>query len=171
MADSKRLRILKALTTQIKKVKPSNGYTYDLSASVSRGRPYFGRETPLPWVSILESLDPDSEPFRAGQNISQKDLWVLLINGWVEEDPEASINNPTDPAHNLMAEVKKALASIMNPGTPNNRNPDYLLGDLIEGFRMEAGTVRPPDELSAKAYFYLRVGVEVAETLTDPFAD
>jgi hypothetical protein len=45
-----------------------------------------------------------------------------------------------------------------------------MLGGAIDGLRIEPGTVRPPDETSARSYFYLRVVVDVAESLEDPYA-
>lgn len=168
MADSKRLRILKALCDHIEDtVVPGGDYQHDLTGRVSRGRSYFGDETPLPWVNVIEAPETDRDPFEAGQGLAQKDQWVLLINGWVDDDHAA----PTDPAHNLMADVKMALGILLDPGSPHDRNPLYMLGGLIEDFRVEPGTVRPPDELSSRAYFYLRVVVGVAERLDDPYAD
>lgn len=165
MADSKRLKILKALTAIIETVTVDNGYQHDLEGRVSRGRVYFGRETPLPWVSILEGVNPDTAPSRAGANAVQRDSWVLLINGWAEDDPD----HPSDPAHNLMADVKKALSTILDIGPDRDPNPDYMLGGLLADFAIEPGVVRPPDELSERAYFYLRVVVGVSEKLADPY--
>lgn len=166
MADSKRLYILKKLTTFLQGITPANGYDHDLSAGVYRGRVLFGEETALPCVNIVESFNPDRDPLSAGANLVQRDLWVLLINGWVETDEEDDF--PTDNAHGLMADVKKRLAEILTPGAPHSPNPNYMLGNDIEGFSIEPGVVRPPDETSSKAFFYLRVVVELVEYLDDP---
>jgi hypothetical protein len=167
VADSKRLQILKALTAHLEGIQHINGYQNDLDGRVYRGRAVFGAETPLPCVTIVEALNPDRNPLEAGDGLAQKDFWILLIQGWAES---GSDEHPTDEAHNLMADVKKALGKIMDSGSPHNPNPSYMLGGIIEGFRTEPGTVRPPDENSARSYFYLRAVVEVVETLEDPFA-
>lgn len=170
MADSKRLRILKTLTTYLDStIRTGSGrpYQHDLQGRVTRGRSYFGDEQSLPHINILESPDGDQDPVEAGQGIAQKSQWILLINGWVDDNPIA----PTDPAHNLMADVKMALGQLLLPGSPHDRNPNYLLGGLVTDLLVEPGIVRPPDELSARAYFYLRVVVGVAERLDDPYAD
>lgn len=167
MADSKRLLILKAITEHLKAITPDNGYQHDLSAGVYRGRATFGAETPLPCVNILEPLNPDREPSITSGRLVQKDEWTLLIQGWVDGDDEGE--SPTDPAHLLLADVKKRLAVALIDSGPHNANPEYLFGDLVAGMRIEPGTVRPADENSARAYFYLRVVVDVVEHLDDPY--
>jgi len=44
-----------------------------------------------------------------------------------------------------------------------------LLGRLIVDSSLEPGTVRPPDDNSSKAYFYLRFIVRVSEVSSDPY--
>lgn len=165
MADSKRLTILKALTTLLEGITPANGFDHDLSGKIYRGRNQFSSEEPLPAVSILEGLNPDRQPDPAGGNIkrAQKDDWILLVQGWVDDDK----THPTDPAHNLMADVKKRLAKIVDD---SDNNTDFMLGDLIADLAMEPGTVRPPDELSARAYFYMRIVLTVVERVYDPYS-
>lgn len=162
MADSKRLRILKAITSVLQGVTPVNGFQHDLSGAVYRGRLIFAEDTLLPAVSLLETLNPDRDMATVGGNVKrrQKDKWHLLVQGWCLDD----IHNPTDPAHNLMADVKKRLSRILDDSTA-----DYLLGGLIEEAELEPGVVRPPDETSSRAFFYLRLVVHVVEKLDDPY--
>lgn len=167
MADSKRLQILKALSAHFETITPANGYQVDLTNRVYRGRATFASETALPCVAILETLNPDRAPREAGAGLRIKDDWILLIQGWTEN---GSDEHPTDEVHNLMADVKKALGVLMREPTPTQPNSSYMLGGVIEGLRVEPGTVRPPDESSARSYFFLRAVVEVAESLEDPYA-
>lgn len=167
MSDPKRLVILKALTAHLETITVANGYQHELAGRIHRGRATFGSETALPCVSILEAINPDRDPLTAGEGLSQKDAWVLLISGWTDYDGDA--DPPTDYAHRLMADVKKCLGKVIDSGNPHAPNPSYMLGHVIEGFRVEPGTVRPPDESSARSYFYLRVVVDVAERLDDPY--
>ena len=164
MTDSKRLTILKALTAHLQGITPANGYQHDLSTAVHRGRVAFGNDTALPCVNILEPLNPDREPRIADAVLVQKDDWVLLIQGWVDDDE----SNPTDPAHLLMADVKKRLALLMIDPL-RDPNPAYMLGGKVANVFIEPGTVRPPDENSARAYFYLRIVLSVVEHLDDPY--
>lgn len=164
MADTKRLRILKAVSAHLAdEVSVANGYDHDLGGSVWRGRTTFSDRDTLPRVTIIEALNPDREMVPAGTNsTTQKDGWVLLLLGHAQDDRD----NPTDPAHALMGDVKKALGKIAT----RTSGATYMLGDLIAGIDIEPGTVRPPDELSALAYFYLRVRLTVVERLFDPYA-
>lgn len=175
MADSKRLATVKALCTHLAtEIRVANGYLHDLASeySVVRGRYKFDDSDPLPQISVMESPNPDRFPLRAGDqdwdSPEEKESWTLYLQGWVEDDKR----NPTDPAYELMADVKKALAKIMrirhDTGGPEFPSM-YLLGGLINGLRWEGGTVRPPDQNSAKAFFWMRVILEFSENLNDPF--
>jgi hypothetical protein len=163
--DSLRLTILKDLTALLQGITLANGYQHDLSTSVFRGRMSFSDDTALPCVSILEPLNPDREPLVTDQGMRQKDNWVLLIQGWVEDDHE----NPTDPAHLLMADVKKRLALAMQTDLSHIPNPLYMLGGKVVGVYVEPGTVRPADENSVRAFFFLRIVLQVVEHLDDPY--
>lgn len=178
--DSKRLRTLKALTEHLRtEVTPANGYEHDLSGegAVMRGRLYHDEDAPLPGVSILDNIDPDRAPRRTGwQDMAEADTsyegWTLLVQGWVKDDKL----NPTDPAFNLMADVRKALAKVLqdadaHAGRPT-AHPNYLLGGLIEGMTMEPGIARPPMEgVSSRAFFWMRVTLKFVEDQNDPYAD
>lgn len=163
MTDPFRLRILKALTEALEEINPDNGYTHDLRGSVFRGRDIFGEGDPLPMVSILEAVDEKAQlaPPKAGG--TQAGPWELLIQGFLDDD----LLHPTDPAHRLMAEVKKRLAQEK----VRERQRNILgMGGKVADLNISPGVVRPPDEDSAKAYFWLRLTLEVVENLLDPYA-
>ena len=163
MADPKRLVILKALCAHIEaQVRISNGFQHDLPGRVFRGRSVFGQDDPLPMVSVLEAPRPDQDLVTA-KNGMQLDDWPLYFQGWAQDDP----SNPTDPAYRLAADVKQALAMLIDR-RPESA-PYYLLGDLILDLTIGPGTVRPPDQVSSWAYFYLPVTVKLKESLTDPY--
>lgn len=183
MTDSKRLRVLKKLTDYLaNEVTPDNGYQHDLRPDatsgprVCRGRTFFDDNDPIPLVSILENMDPDRYPPSAGRNMEahaqQLNRWVLLVQGWAKDDK----TNPTDPAYNLMADVVKALARIAQRGDPRDARPAdygtvYLLGSELDSFVIEPGVVRPPTEqVSDKAFFWLRVTLTMPEDPNDPYA-
>ena len=168
MADSKRLKTLKRLCDYLKsEVTTANGYPMTLAA-VSRGQAVYGDEFSLPHVAVSEALNPDRDMSRVGaeEGVQQKEGWVILLQGWVEDDA----NNPTDPAYELMAAVKKAIAKIDNPRYETSHPLVYSLGGLVLGIEVEPGTVRPPErEISAKAFFWMRVILKFYEDVNDPF--
>lgn len=170
MADTPlRLRIQRKFTEILETATFTYPYaagvvTSPMAGKVFRGRVIFGDDDPLPMLSLLEvpiPLDqvpspPDSE-FSSGR-------WELLVQGFVDDDPL----NPTDPAHWLMAEVKRVLAE------ERKKNSDFRLFDMgkkVRNMWVGPGVVRPPDEISAKAYFWLNVTLELVEDLADPFED
>lgn len=161
MADPFRLRLLKKVTEVIASVTPANGYQHDLSTSVFRGRMMFGETDPLPMVSILElPVQPDQLPVPEESSAAHGEF-ELLIQGFVVDDPL----NPTDPAHLLMADVKKALVQ------EKTRDDNILgFGTKVTALRIGGGSCRPADEVSDKAYFWLPLILRIVEDLDDPFA-
>jgi hypothetical protein len=162
MPDPFRLKVLKALTAALEEISVAGGYQTDLAGRVYRGRIIFGERDPIPMVSILEV------PLPLDQLVSPRDSkdlaggWDLMIQGFVEDD----FRNPTDPAHVLMADVKRRLAQEkrrVNDGTAFGMRE-------ISNIRIGPGVVRPPDEVSAKAYFWLSLVIDMVEDLADPFA-
>lgn len=157
MPVSFRLQVLKAITEAIQMITPSNGYAHDLTGAVFRGRTVFGSGDPIPMVSILEApLQPES--YDAPRD--EKDIYgelQLLIQGFVKDDHQ----NPTDPAHELLFEVKKALVTTKKRG-------DILgLGSKVDKLIIGGGVCRPADgQVSDKAYFWLPVSVQFVEDLT-----
>lgn len=164
-----RLRILKNLTASLEQsvfeYTPEVGPAWTpvpMTGRAFRGRVIFGDDDPLPMYSILEAPIPlDQTPSRA-DNTGSTGFWELLIQGFVDDDPK----HPTDPAHYLMATCKARLAYEK----ARNRDFDILgLGKHVLGLDIGAGVVRPPDEISAKAYFWLNVTLTIAEDLLKPY--
>jgi len=174
MTDPFRLRVQKVIaSTFADTIKPDNGYTFDLTDSVFRGRLYFGDTDPVPMVSILEPPMP-LEALRAPPNAStSQGEWMLLIQGFVDDDSE----NPTDPAHILMADVKRCLVvqQKRQHALPKRGYNPFGLNDLdapnrLESFKIGAGVVRPPEpQVSNKAYFWLSLALKIVEDNGDPF--
>lgn len=175
MSDPKRLTMLKRLTAYLaNEVSLSNGYQHSLKDAVFRGRMFFDKDDPLPMVSVLDNPDPDRYPAEAGrrgyESPTAREDYVLLLQGWAREDK----TNPTDPAHRLMADVRKALAKLQYRGDPTSAPaPDenvYLLGGLITSLDMEPGVVRPPaEQVSEYAFFWMRIRVGFIEDPNDPY--
>ena len=163
-----RLRILKAMTEALKEISPVNGYHTDVNGQVYRGRVIYGENDPLPLISILEVPIPlDQTPPPTDSEFSSGG-WEIMIQGFVTDDPE----NPTDPAHFFMADVKKRLAIEKRKALAMNAAQGIFgLGNFVTGLRIGAGVVRPPDEISAVSYFWLTITLDMVEDLADPYED
>ena len=163
MADPFRLRVLKALSASLEEVNPTNGYQHDMRNRVFRGRIIYGPKDPLPMISILEAPIPLETLIARGAQHSSAGPWELLVQGFVKDD----FQHPSDPAHHLMAEVKAQLTKEKRRDRGHNalgmsgRVAEMLIGQ---------GSVRPPDEATDKAFFWLTVTLVVGEDLSDPYA-
>lgn len=166
MADTKRLLLLKAICDYLfAEIKTANGYEFDL-ASVRRGKRNFGKELKLPAVAVLENFNPDRLPEPIGGFAGQKVKYdmIYLLNGWCDDSQLAPGDEDGDAAHRLMGDVKKALGKLIVP-----RNQSGFFDGLATTLAIEPGVVRPPDEQSEKAYFWLRIRLEVVEKVGDPY--
>lgn len=158
-----RLKVLQALTQVLESINPDNGYEFDLSGAVFRGRDTFDHNDPLPMISILEAItenDGLQAPRGGGKVVTP---WLLLLQGWAEDDKQ----NPTDPGQRLLAAVKMRLAQ------ERVRREGYHIlgmGGKIDDIKFSTGVVRPADEVSAKAYFWLKVELSLVEDLLNPYA-
>lgn len=172
--DPYRLRILKGLTRSLEQISISDGYKYDLAGHVWRGRSVFGPNDVVPLVSILEPPLPIDSIKQHEDDATTQGEWDLIVQGFMDDDA----SHPTDPAHYLMADVKKRLAVERKTnfgGRHKGIAPKYNLFDLGMGtalsiVRVGAGVVRPADEVSSKAYFWLTLTLKIAEDDDDPYA-
>lgn len=159
-----RLRVLRALTALIERVNPDNGFHHDLRGNVYRGRLRFSEEDPQTMVSILEAPIPQEGIPAPGSNPNAYSVWELLVQGWTEDDR----TNPSDPAHFLMAEVKQVLAQAKVDDIGYGSNILGMGGRITE-IGIGQGTVRPPDDPSTEAFFWLTVNLRIGEALDRPY--
>jgi hypothetical protein len=158
-----RLRVLDAITAALEAVSTDDGYTVNLADSVFRGRAVYGENDPLPMVSIIEDPRAVEQMMLPGESPGGTGTWTLLIQGWVEDD----LVHPTDPAYFLAADVARALVRTRL----DRRN---LLGlgykaPCVTEIRLGEPVVRPPDEISTKAYFWIPLILSLAENHEQPF--
>lgn len=167
-----RIRILKNLTALLQTISTANGYHTELDGNVFRGRSVFGDDDPLPMVSILEAPIPLDQALTPEGSAYGQGGWELVIQGFVVDDPE----NPTDPAHYFLADVRQCLA-IESRKASQGAGPDIPangilgLGSEITRLGLGQGVVRPSDEISAKAYFWLIIALQLVEDVADPYGD
>lgn len=173
MSTPFRLVIQKALTAALEEIAVADGYNYDFAERVFRGRLIYGDNDPDYMLSILEPpLPPDRLPAPTNSP-GVGGSYDLLIQGFVPDDRD----NPTDPAHLAMADVKRRLAiEQTRPHQLPRRghNPFGLnsaSGNRVEGFQIGAGVVRPPEGgVSTKAYFWLNLSLKIFEDNSSPFS-
>lgn len=175
MLISRQLDLLIRLTTHFEGITPANGYDFDMTKKVFRGRRVFGADDPDPAISIVEHLSADISVDVAGENrISRAETWVLLVQGWLRIIDA----HPTDEAYNLKASVEHRLARLIQTnGRGEPLYPDeYFLGlnrQGVTGLTIGPGVVSAPvrPDASTRAFFYLPVGVGWAADVSDPFTE
>lgn len=167
MAESKRLNILKALSRHLEGINGIEPYSHDLTGCVFRGRAVIGADFPVPMLSILEGKATDYGVFADVTQTVRKDSWLLLLQGFVQDDPV----NPTDPGYALLADVELRLSDIIavnEQGQPKYPGV-FLLNRLITSLTVASPVVRPPEDgLSSKAFFYLPLLVGMASDISKP---
>lgn len=165
MADPKRLLILKSITDLLKTISVANGYRTDLGGNVVRGRVAISDTEPVPMVSIIEAPVVENRDEFAGNGFAVHVKWRLMVQGWVKDDPA----NPTDPVYPLLYDVRRCLLQMVDRDNPSR----YLLVQpdgtrLIQTADVGFGMVRPPTpNISARAFFYLLVDIDMAESADD----
>lgn len=174
--DPFRLQILKAITAALDEINGEDGgYNFDLRPFPAtnqdgvefiqtrnfRGRVVFGETDPLPMTAVLEVVIPPDQYPSAPDNPNRHGGWDLMLQGFVDDDFE----NPTDPAQYLLADVVSRLAKEL----PRVYEDGIFGMKAITELRLGVGVVRPPDEVSAKAYFWLPVTVVLVEDLSNPY--
>lgn len=161
-----RLAVLKALTTRLEEIMNGVGdFSYDLTDKIFRGISTYGESDPLPMLSILEDPREKESLYNTGESSARGTPWRLLVQGFVADDHV----NPTDPAYQLSAETQKALASLREL---DNKTLGFgSKTPCIMEMQIGAPIVRPPDEISVKAYFWLPVTLSIMENTENPFIE
>ncbi|QTG12354.1 hypothetical protein G6M86_03455 [Agrobacterium tumefaciens] len=178
MSDPFRLKTQKAIAAAIDEVSVATGYSLDFTGKVFRGRLIFGEGDPVPMASIIEPPLPNEMRPSPFVSTTEDGWWDIIVQGFVRDDRD----NPTDPAHVAMADVKKRLAQENDrkaPGSAFRQKDPFGVSyhddgtprkNRIEQFKIGAGVVRPPEEaVSTKAYFWLTLKLKIVEDNSDPF--
>lgn len=167
MPEPFRLRVQKALSDRLEEIVTTlDGVS--MAGRVFRGRVLFGVDDPLPMLSILEEPIQEDSREAPGWGTSARTGYRLMIQGFVDDDA----TNPTDPAHYLLADVMVKLAEVQTEAEAAQRVFNFPeKAPTVERIDFGPGVVRPPDdEISAKAYFWLQVSLELVEDYDNPFA-
>lgn len=161
-----RRQTLEALTDTLSAISIADGYHFDMGVApeapegrVFRGRAAYGDNDPIPMLSIIE--DPRNNTSQTlsstAGSVTSILTWPLLVQGFVDDDSL----HPTDLAYDLLADVRAALfGEIALRGRVHNL---FNLGGAADQMEIGGGVVRPSDEVSAKAYFWLPVTLTLIE--------
>jgi hypothetical protein len=165
--DPFRLRLLKGLTDVLEGITPANGFKHDLSAAVFRGRLTYGAKDPLPMVAIIEP--PIVDPAAPVPSYSTASVYPyqVIIQGFAKDDAK----HPTDPAYRLLADVKMAIGREIRRVQQHENAAFGVARRRFTEVCMDLGVVRPSDDISSQAFFWLPVRFTFAEDYLAPYED
>lgn len=158
MADSKRLQILKALTSQL---EATPGYV--LTDKVWRGRTRPADESEAPFICLFEM--PPKFQEQADRQLASMP-WYIGVQGYLAP----SYPHPTDTAHDLMAAVKSQLGKVLDDGGAGPVPEGFMLQGLIQHMQVDGGMCFEPDDTTNCCFFAMQLTITVAESLGDPYA-
>lgn len=157
MSDSLRLQFLKALTQILEQVSLDEGLT-NLQDKVFRGLSVSGVDLDPPFLVINE--DPEYLSTFADSNNSNS-TWRLILNGAVD----IGDTHPTDPAHNFLALVKKAIGLAKVDTDPMVRPTLDLINFDIEKLTVGGGVCYTSEKSTEEAYFMLDLNLKISDDL------
>lgn len=164
MTPSFKLRVLMALTAALRQITIANGYQFELGDSVYRGRLLLTAKDPVPCLAINEPPTTPEDLFSPEGSALIRNAHMIIIQGFVADD----LDNPTDPAYLLLADVQKCLAEELT----RDEGFDILgFGPRVTSLRLGSPIVRPPEaSVSIHSLFWLPLTLGYVEDLKYPFA-
>lgn len=166
-----RARIMLALEAVLEEITIADGYSKDMTGAVLWGRVRYDENDPLPMISLLEPPVPPDWSNAAGSKVVGDGNWPLLVQGFVKDDYE----RPTEEAYFLAADAKRRLAlekfrdrgqDILGMGPRNNNGSGNAVLDMFIGSEV----IRPSDEQSSKAFFWLPLTLKITENHLQPYS-
>lgn len=118
----------------------------------------------LPRIGIIEPPEPFAPlNIRVNKTTSQNVNWSLLVQGVLPDN----IQNPSDPAYELMALVRQKFAQENYRGQTDGVILGFKRG-FIKSFEIGTGVIRPADEAQGShCMFYQDISISFEEDLLD----
>lgn len=153
MPDSVAKQILTKLDTRLKTILVANGYNTNAGQRVYRGRKSFdwGDAALFPAISVF---DPEE---RCESLHEERNDYLLVFH--VEAHGFASASNPADLAHDLIADIKKALFIYS----------DQTLGGLVVSFEYKGREIQLPEDAGSVVSVRVVAEVKYPELYGDPY--
>lgn len=164
MKEHIRLRALKRLCELLER---------ETRLKVYRGRQVVGRDIPMPFLVINETIrSGDTRQVADEGRTTRNDRIDFLLSGYTDSE---SVGNPIDVSYEWIAKIEMAFNKIHSIKRKNG-NPEYHewynLGGLVTDFNYEAPVAHnPPDEVQSKSYFYFYFSFKVAYDNADPYRE
>jgi hypothetical protein len=155
------VRVLEALQVKLESITKGDCYSYTLKGHVHIGRTLFDEQDPLPIVSILEVPLPAEQRAVPRGAAGVSGPWEMFIQGWVTE-PNRTAKFMTRQAYYLKNDIIQCLTSERQKFNDLMNSAPILGIREITDIQVDRGVVRPDDERSSTALFWVPLTIGLA---------
>ncbi|MFA9287997.1 hypothetical protein ACCQ08_24685 [Comamonas sp. SY3] len=140
-------------------ISVANGYETDIGLKVYRGKRRIDDDA-VPCAVLIEGEDnPTSDQGPASQKVTQS----YVLGGYTTCDPD----NPNDAAHKIIADIKKAIFTVVNPSKVDRHRGTHTFGGLVKNVTYRGRDIGPRADSVAIVFAVVHIDVEFVEQLTE----
>lgn len=145
------------ITALLSSITKANGYETDIGVRVFRGKRKID-DSHVPCGVVIEGEDkPGGTQGPSSQQITQ----AYVIGGYAECDPD----NPNDTAHQIIADIKRAIFSTPNPTRAEEINGTTAFGGRVKTVAYVGRDIGPRTDGVPIVFAVVHVDVTFVEQL------
>lgn len=146
------------LTTLLAGISRADGYETDIGRRVFRGKRKID-DSHIPCAVIIEGEDkPGGTQGGASQQVTQS----YVLGGYAECDPD----HPNDAAHQIIADIKKAVFTLVDPTRAEAINGTTSLGGRVKSVTYVGRDIGPRADGVPIVFAVVHIDVVFVEQLT-----
>lgn len=139
-------------------ITKANGYETDIGLHVFRGKRKID-DSHVPCAVLIEGEDkPGETQGPASQQITQS----YVLGGYAECDPD----QPNDTAHQIIADIKKAIFTVADPTRAEAISGSTTLGGRVKSVTYEGRDIGPRADGVPIVFAVVHISVVFVEQLT-----
>ena len=146
------------LTSLLSAITKANGYETDIGLRVFRGKRKID-DSHVPCAAIIEGEDtPGGTQGPASQQVTQS----YVLGGYAECDPD----HPNDTAHQIIADIKKAIFTVVDPTRAETISGSTTLGGRVKSVTYQGRDIGPRADGIPIVFAVVHIDVVFVEQLT-----
>ena len=147
------------ITTLLQGIRKANGYETDIGLNrVFRGKRKID-DTHVPCAVIIEGED---KPGGTQGAVSQQITQSYVLGGYEACDPD----HPNDTAHQIIADIKKAVFSVVNPTRAEEISGSTTFGGRVKSVTYVGRDIGPRTDGGPIVFAVVHIDVVFVEQLT-----
>ena len=147
------------ITGLLATISQANGYKTDIGRQVFRGKRKIDDGIP-PCAVVIEGED---KPTSTQGPVSQKITQSYALGGYAECDPD----HPNDRAHEILADIKKAIFTTDEPTAIDRHKGSTSFGGKVVSVNYRGRDIGPRADGVALVFAVVHIDVEFVEQLND----